>query len=307
MASPDRFQLDDHFAAAKARSRAPAPAASHGTGSVLAVLIVVAAAAGAAWWWAMQPATLAGARPDAEPTTVAERQAAVADQVDGRGPRVGGESHEEYEARLARIRASAGATQDAPAAEVAAPGSGTPDRAPTGRPAAAAGLPAAIAARPPAAPAAPAALAAPDRSALGLADRVNDRREERAAHLRWLDACAKQHLVDVARAQLARAKDQTTANAARIAAANLAADIDTHQREARRIDNLLTTAEQRLVDYCTSHGQQVPPLANPSETVSGIAAQPRPMPAASWPAPTIRPAGGAARPQDLDPFANRSR
>ncbi len=304
MASPDRFQLDDHFAAAKARSSAP-PTRTIGYGRALAGLVVLAGAIGAAWWWALQAPAGAGgdAHRGAELTTIADRQAAVAAGVDG-GPREGGETHEQYEARLARIQAQDAATQAGAAARVTAPGSGTPDRAPAGSAAPAPGRPTAAPGRPGTAATAVAALAAPDHGALTLAGRVNERREERATHLRWLDACQKQHLVELARAQIARSANDTTAHAAQVAAQNLAADIDTHQREARRIDDLLTTAEQRLVDYCTSHGQQLPALANPSETVSGVAAQPRPMPAATGPAPTIRQASTTAQPRTtLDPFA----
>jgi hypothetical protein len=155
----------------------------------------------------------------------------------------------------------------------------------------------------PAAP--PPALAPPDQTATWMARRVNDRRQERAVHLRWLDACEKQHLVELARAQIARSRGGDGAQAAQIAAQNLAADIDTHQREARRVDGLLDTVEQRLVDYCASNALQLPPLDNPAETVSGIAAQPRPMPVATTTA-TIRPAAaagaGATRRTNLDPF-----
>ncbi len=276
MASPDRLQIDDHFARAKARAHAPKPAAAYGTGSVLLVLVVVAGAAAGAWWWAVQPPS-AAAPTAGLPMTVAERQAAVAADVDAaeRGPRLGGETPAEYQARLAALRAQGAG---APPADVA-----PPDRAAAGRLAPASGGSAATTATTTrsatAAPAA-AALAAPDSSALGLAGRVNERRQERATHLRWLDACERQHLVDLARAYLARARDNEARNSASIAANNLAADIDTHQREARRVDGLLTTAEQRLADYCAANHQQVPTLDNPPVTVTGVAAQPRAMPAA---------------------------
>ncbi len=275
MASPDRLQIDDHFAQAKARARAPKPAAAYGTGSVLLVLAVVAAAAAGAWWWAVQPPSASTPHPVGLPT-VAERQAAVAADVDRaeRGPVAGGETSAQYQARLATLRAQGAA---APPADVV-----TPDRAAAGRGASAPGGSAAAATTTRSTTATPAAatLGQPDASALLLAGRVNEHRQGRAAHLRWLDACERQGLVNLARATIARARTVEAANSARIAANNLAADIDTHQREARRIDGLLTTAEQRLADYCAAHGQQVPPLDNPPVTVTGVAAQPRAMPAA---------------------------
>ncbi|MES2340011.1 MAG: hypothetical protein V4537_18105 [Pseudomonadota bacterium] len=310
MSPRDRIQLDDHFAAAKARSRA-APTPTVGPGRAIAGLALLAGAIAATWWWALQPAPLAGPHQPSDLITVAERHAAVAGQgePEARGPRAGGETAAQYQARLATYRAqdaASGASEAAALPPLALGDAGTPDRAAAGSAAPAPTRPAARATRP-VAPAMPAALAAADRSALGLADRVNGLREDRAAHLRWLDACRKQHLVEGARAAIARARDGTAAHAAEIAAQNLAADIDTHQRESRRIEGLVATAERRLVDYCADHAQQVPALENPPETVTGVAAQPRPLPAASGPAPTIRPAAATARAQPQDPFGSPGR
>lgn len=308
MSLRDRIQLDDHFASARARSSA-APTPTIGIGKALGGLLVLAGAIAAAWWWALQ-GTAIGATGDAHPfpTTVAQRQAAVVDQVEPatRGPRLGGETSAQYQARLEAARAQDATTEAAERAAAALPDTSTPDTAAAGRPAAASALPAAIATDPVATPAAPAALAAPDRLALGLARRVNENRGDLAAHRRWLDACQKQHLVDLARAQIAGARDGASANVALVSANNLAADIDMHQREARRIDGLATASEQRLVDYCTSHSQRVPALESPPETVTGAAAQPRAMPAAKAAALTIRPAGGVPRSTatNPDPFAS---
>lgn len=305
MASPDRIQIDDHFARAKARSSTTAPAA-YGTGSVLAVLLLVAGAAGLAWWWAMQ--TPAGVGGDAHPlpTSVAERQGAVVERfaAEDRSPRLGGETSAQHQARLAAIRAQDAAAVATPAA-VDQPASTTPDRAVAGLPAPAPDLPATSVGRQPQA-AAPPTISPPDHGALNLAHRVNDLRGQRAAHLRWLDACQKQHLITFARAQMASARDSAAYDSARIAANNLEGDIEMHQREARRIDHLLTTAEQRLTDYCAVHGQALPPLENPPETATGVAAQPRPMPTTTGPALTIRPVAGTspATRANLDPFAS---
>jgi hypothetical protein len=308
MGSPDRIQIDDHFAAAKRRSTAPPPR-TIGGGRAAALLVLLAGAIAGTWWWALQPAG-SSLLPTTPPlSTIADRQAAVSagDADAPRGPRLGGETREQYQARMAANRAQAAATEAAQEAPATAPGSDTTDRAAAGRAAPVAALPGAVSGHRVAAPAAPSALSAPDRSAIGLAGRVNTTREDQAAHLRWLDACQKQRLVELARAQIARAKDGTTQQAALIAANNLAADIDTHQREARRIGALAATAEQRLVDYCAEHHQVVPPVENPPTTVDGRFAQPRELPPVSvGPALTIRPAAGAARQAPaVDPFGSR--
>ncbi len=305
MAITDRIQIDDHFAKARARSATPAPGII-GLGQALGGLAVLACAVAATWWWALQAPAGVGGDAHPLPTTVAERQGAVVERfaAEDRGPRLGGETSAQYQARLAASRAH----QDAPPAEV--PGIPAPaDRALAASPAPAAAMEATAPARAggSAAPTLMAGLVEPDGSARHLARLVNDSRQQRAAHLVWLDACQKQHLVDLARAQIASARDASSAHAAQIAAQNLAADIDTHQREARRVDELLTTSEQRLADYCAVNGQRLPPLENPPETASGRAAQPRPMPAAAGPAPTIRPVASSSQRQNLDPFAQPGR
>lgn len=113
---------------------------------------------------------------------------------------------------------------------------------------------------------APAKPATAPKALSTLIHHIDEHRDSRADNLRWLDACQEKRVVEQAKAAVDASRDDAAKWTAQSRLKQLLDQVEQHQREVVRLDDLCDTSEARLVKACADAGYPVPKVANPQTT-----------------------------------------